>query len=149
MNRKGFTLIELLVVIAIIGILAAMVVVALGGARAKARDAARKSDLSQIKNALELYYADQDPESYVDTANTSAATGVAINGTTDDLSTALVDGEYMKQVPTDPRNTGSFVYTYRSLNDGADYELTAVLENTKDSECTVTNGNCVYTTTNN
>lgn len=128
MNRKGFTLIELLVVIAIIGILASMVVVALGGARAKARDAARKSDLSQIKNALELYYADQDPESYVVT--TAKET---INGTTDTLSAALLDG-YMKSVPADPRNTGNYVYTYESLNSGADFELTATLENTKDPD---------------
>lgn len=129
MNRKGFTLIELLVVIAIIGILAAMVVVALGGARAKGRDAARKSDLSQIRSALELYYADQSPEAYVD-----AAVAVTVNGTTDTLSAALLGGDYVKTVPVDPTNSGIYVYKYISTGSGADYTLSATLENAQDPE---------------
>jgi len=54
--KKGFTLIELLVVVAIIGVLASVVLSALGDARAKARDARRESDIKTIQNALELYY---------------------------------------------------------------------------------------------
>ena len=54
--KRGFTLIELLVVIAIIGILSSVVLASLNSARGKARDAVRKSDLSQIQTALEMYY---------------------------------------------------------------------------------------------
>ena len=56
MNKKGFTLIELLVVIAIIGLLSTLSVLALNGARARARDAKRISDIKQIQTALEMYY---------------------------------------------------------------------------------------------
>lgn len=60
--KKGFTLIELLVVIAIIGILAATVLIGMRSARGKARDSARKTDISTIITALETSY--DDTESY-------------------------------------------------------------------------------------
>jgi prepilin-type N-terminal cleavage/methylation domain-containing protein len=56
MKQKAFTLIELLVVISIIGLLASIALVALGSARAKARDAKRVADLKQVSTALELFY---------------------------------------------------------------------------------------------
>jgi len=52
----GFTLVELLITVAIIGILSAVVLTSMSGARNKAKDGRRISDIKQIQLALELYY---------------------------------------------------------------------------------------------
>ena len=57
-SSRGFTLVELLVVIAIISILATLLLLQLGVARAKARDAKRIADVNQVRSALELYFDD-------------------------------------------------------------------------------------------
>lgn len=55
--KSGFTLIELLVVIAIIALLSSVALISLMSARQKARDVKRLSDMTQMMNALELYYS--------------------------------------------------------------------------------------------
>jgi len=56
-GQSGFTIVELLIVIVIIGILAGLVITQIIGATAKARDTERKTDLDQVANQLEVYYA--------------------------------------------------------------------------------------------
>ena len=58
--RRGFTLIELLLVISIIGVLAAVVIVAINPSRqfAQARNAERRSDVKNILEAVQQYAID-------------------------------------------------------------------------------------------
>jgi type II secretion system protein G len=144
-SRGGFTLIELLVVIAVIGILAAVILASLNGARAKARDARRMSDMSEIVKALELYYHDNGyypPSPCGWDCNGYATSG---NATWDALTTAL--SPYIK-LPVDPINTsngdayitGQYVYSYGNVGrttQRVQYDLTAQLETASPYRCSV------------
>ena len=118
MKQKGFTLIELLVVITIIGILAGIVMVSLGGARANARDARRQSDMRQFNTAMELCYDDA----------TCNANGAYFQSAS--MPTAV--GTYLTSVSTDP---GSGSPSYNWIDNSAtggdtdqDYCVYAILE---------------------
>ena len=140
MNKKGFTLIELLIVIAIIGILTGLAAVSYSGVQARGRDAQRKNDLNQIKVTLSTYYNAQVPTAFVpSSANCTNTNGscstMAVDGSSDLLSVAL-QPNYIRQMPTDPKNTGVYLYKYTSSSNNnianQNFTLTASLENTND-----------------
>ncbi len=123
-TKKGFTLIELLVVIAIIGILSAVGLVALGGAREKARDSKRQSDLAQIRSAMALYYDDNNSK-YPNTAGTISNT----NAKTGSFVSAL--NPYIPNLPVPPSNgIGDQLFYSYITTAGTAYELYAQLEGT-------------------
>jgi len=136
----GFTLIELLVVISVIGILASIALVSFGPAQKQARDTQRKSDLKQIRTALELYYNDYGY--YPPSACGYDCNGYYFSTGGDGWIPGLA--QYMNgKVPVDPKNTGGSPwgangYTYAYGNVGKNtypgkFDLTAHLENTNDS----------------
>jgi len=131
-NKKGFTLIELLVVIAIIGILSAIGLVSLNGAREKARDAQRKSDLAQISTALVLYADD------VQTGNTAPGFYPGVASLTASEAVASLTGDlvsnYLSRMLAAPGtgcSGGINTYNYtanQTTNTATDFALWARLE---------------------
>lgn len=63
-QQEGFTLVELLIVIVILGILAAIVVFAVGGITDTGQKSACKSDYKSIETAEEAYFAQGSPSAY-------------------------------------------------------------------------------------
>ena len=127
--KKAFTLVEMLIVVIIIGILMAALLPRLKGAQERARDTARKANLSQISTALEMYFNDYG----------EYPAGV---NCTKDLNSALVP-KYMNAIPSDPQQgrktyyaadlskyCWSWSYAYRVLTkNGAENWWAAVIAN--------------------
>jgi general secretion pathway protein G len=130
-NKKGFTFIEILVVITIIALLSTVAVVSYRSAQTKARDNKRKSDLEQVRAALEMYRSD---EGIYPAGNWSAMTG-------------LLTG-YMNNIPTDPRGY-SYYYTRPTETS---YQICAYFENEGNgADCgdsCAAPANCNYSVTN-
>lgn len=131
--KKGFTLIELLVVISIIGVLIAISVVGLQGARKSSRDAVRKADLEEIRSGLEMYKADCG--GYPTGINFSES--IELSGSDSELETCKDSNVYISSSPTDP--VPGRYYSYSS--NGLTYTICASLE--QGSSGSVENcGNC-------
>lgn len=125
--RRGFTLIELLVVIAIIGILSSVVLVSLNTARAKARDAVRRSDLVQLQRALELYYHDNGSYPVVSSWSGYQTTGCGISGQLSGASGYIpnIAPTYIPVLPVDPSRKYGGCSGYLYYSDGSNYKLLA------------------------
>src|SRR5438105_14784383 len=80
-KERGFTLIELIVVVTIIGILAAIAVVNVKNAQRKAQETALRDDLTQMRKAIDNFYADKQRYPH-------------------DLNELVPD--YLRKVPSDP-----------------------------------------------
>jgi prepilin-type N-terminal cleavage/methylation domain-containing protein len=161
-NRKGFTLVELLVVISIIAVIIGVSMSNLLGARGRARYAARKSNLMEMKNALRLYY--NDYQSYptanadapflngcgVPDASTHVPTALCPAGCSNEFSagsdcaSAIV---YMKRLPRAANGT-DYSFQYFNSADGStdDFCLTTGqnddMENSADQEIAASQAKC-------
>jgi len=116
-QRRGFTLIELLVVIVVLAVLAAIVLPKFTGASTRSKEAALRSDLKLMRNAVSMYYTDTSvyPTTLADLAATSApAAGKTATGTDQNITAADWHGPYIEEVPTDPTSGAAFSYSVTS-----------------------------------
>ncbi|MFH2019728.1 MAG: prepilin-type N-terminal cleavage/methylation domain-containing protein [bacterium] len=117
--KKGFTLIELLVVISIISILIALGSTSYQRAVRLSRDSKRKTDLEQLRQALEIYRSENGVYPLGINANAS------VNN--NPFTTALVGGGFISSIPEDPKYN-SYYYRYRKTGSHTTYSLCATLE---------------------
>jgi len=157
-QRKGFTLLEILLVIAAIGILAAIVLVAINPNRqlAQARNTQRRSDVIAVSSAVYQKIID-DAANGVTTMNdalvdgTIYALGTAGAATTPTntvcltntggSSTAMIDltsqlvgatGTYLGAIPVDPSG-GTSVCTKYTITQGTNQRITVSAPQTETS----------------
>jgi len=90
-GQSGFTLIELLIVIIILGVLASIVVFAVGGINDRGNLAACKADVKTVEVASEAYYAKASPAAYAASMD------------------ALVTAKLLREIPT---NGNGYTITY-------------------------------------
>ena len=117
---KGFSLVELLVVISIIAIISAFTLPNFMGARDKAKDSSRISDMAAIKNALRLYYNDNQ----VYPVGNGVTLGVGMTG-------------YMPSI----LNLG-YTYYYYQVNNGDSFLLKLPLESGQGDEDIASQAKC-------
>lgn len=135
-SSSGFTLVEILVTATIIGLLSTIGVTGFQAITRSGRDGLRKSDLEQIRSALEIYKS-ENKKYPIPTVECTAS-----------LST-----DYVNPYPQDP-NKPTYNYCYLPATDPAlTYTICAHLENgdTATDNCGAANkcgGNCNYQVTN-
>lgn len=144
--KKGFTLIELLIVIAIVGILTALITTNLQGARSRARDIRRKSDLRAIEQSLRLYYNDakQFPVGGVSNSYRIDGCGTIAVPTTCSWGGAFATSvnTYMSTLPTDPSSSDTPIYYQYYSPEDDEYLLVATLENVSDQDIADSQARC-------
>lgn len=133
-KARGFTLVELLVVIAIIGILSAVVLVALNplAIMQKGRDATRMSDMESLRKALDLAIADNSITLLDVTAGNSNTGLRTVAGGGWVSFTELTPsglGKYLSVLPIDPSNGTTYYYRFASEATNGTYELDCKFEN--------------------
>lgn len=159
MKSHGFTLVELLVVIAIIAVIVGLAMPNFLSARERARDAKKKSEMSELRGALRLYY--NDYQQYPGGTNGTIFLGCGPLGTlqcpggsaaagsptcsSQEFAAGGADGCATTYMRSFPKDLGSSSYSFKYYQDGTtgeDYRLKVTLENLSDAELSTSRSRC-------
>lgn len=113
-GQQGFTIIEIIITIIVIGILTAISVVAYGNIQRQSRDSERRSDVVQLKIAMDKYYA---ANSQFPAACTADGSACPVNN----LATALKP--YLSEIPQDPSGSSNQYSYVRGGTNGSAYAI--------------------------
>lgn len=136
-RQNGFTLLEVLVSATIIAVLTTIGLVSFSSVNKRSRDVKRKSDMEQIRSALEMYRSDNStfPGEYphVGTASFTTTSGLE--------ATLVTTGGFMPAIPADPDSDNSYyIRTFATSGQYTSYCICAHLETlaagTYQSTCT-------------
>ncbi len=134
-RQNGFTLLELLVTATIIAVLTVIGVVSYSAVNKRSRDVKRKSDLEQIRSALEMFRSDYASYPSVGSGSWNSANGLDTGNNT----TGLVNS-YLPAIPVDPLGSSQLYYYRAKAQSGSAYYgycVCACLEST--ASCDGTN----------
>jgi len=126
-RQHGFTLIEILLVVSLIGLLLSVLLFGSQLQLFKSYDATRKSDLYNIKDALENYYSDHD--CYPNNLDFGEVLDAC------DSTSAF---PYLSKVPCDPRDDTPYAYVTDGLTCSQKFRLYSKLDNPSPLENTST-----------
>jgi general secretion pathway protein G len=122
--NEGFTFIELMVAIVIVGVLSVAGMASYQSSLISSRDARRKMDLEQLRNAMEIYRSNS-PNSMYPTL-------------TPGLTLMQAPVQYIR-VPRDPKTNQPYGYW---ITGTTDYTLGTILEGTPNPTCTLVSPVC-------
>ena len=144
--RRGFTLLELLVTATLIAVLTVIGIVSYSSVNKRSRDVKRRSDLEQLRSALEMFRSDQTQ--YPGHTSYPTIQDATFNDASI-LGPAIVANNYIPSIPTDPDGKSTYYYEPTSSNNvNNGYCVCAMLEITPSSAGTCTSvtlpANCNY-----
>ena len=130
-KHSGFTLVEILVVVTIISMLASIAAVSYSRFVKQSRDARRKTDIEQIRAAVEMY------RNFNGEYPSTVTSGASI---TDSAPSTTI---YMTRVPSDPMPAYAYYYLRSSTQN---YSLCAYIEGGNATSISASCGtlNCNY-----
>ena len=104
-RRPGFSLIELVIVVVIIGIIAAIAIPRMSRGSAGAADSALASNLSILRNAVDIYQTEHNglfptAAGFTDQLTKFSNAEGTVTSATKNTATGVIYGPYLRRVPT-------------------------------------------------